>query len=107
MLTRGVPIPGNSVQLLLTQVFAEVISWVDTKGSNGFLTNGEFMMDGPNAVAIRVWNTNNHQVTVATLGAAVSALYNYMKLKNTFGAATFYIWDGVNEIGQGIIGLTS
>lgn len=107
MLTSGEPIPGNSVALLLTQVFAEVISWIDTKGSNGYLTNGEFMMDGPNAVAIRVWNTNNHQLTVAVLGAAVSALHNYMKLHNNFGAATFYIWDGMNEIGAGLIGLTS
>lgn len=107
MLTTATRIPGNSVQLLLTQVFAEVISWIDTKGGNGFLTNGEFMMDGPNAVAIRLWNTNNHQLTVATVGAAVSALYNYMKAKNFFGAATFYIWDGPHEIGAGLIGLTS
>lgn len=107
MLTTAVAIPGNSVQVLLTQVFAEVISWINTEGRNGFLTNGEFKMDGPNAVAIRVWNTNNHQLTVATLGSAVSALYNYMQANNIFGAATFYIWDGPHEIGAGLIGLTS
>lgn len=94
------------MQLLLTQVFAYVIHQIDTKG-NGFLTNGEFNLDGPNAVGIRIWNTNNHQLTVATLGAAVSALENYMRAKNFFGAATFYIWDGPHEIGAGLIGLTS
>ena len=107
MLTASAVIPGNSVQLLLTQVFAEVIHWIDIKGTNGFLTNGEFIMDGPDATTIRIWNTNNHQLTVATVGSAVSALENYMKAKNAFGAATFYIWDGLNEIGAGLIGLSS
>ncbi|KAA6409733.1 MAG: hypothetical protein FRX48_06345 [Lasallia pustulata] len=106
MLTASAAIPGNSVQLLLTQVFAEVIHWMNIKGANGFLTNGEFVMDGPNAVTIRIWNTNNHQLTIATLGAAVMALENYMRENNWFGAATFYIWDGPNEIGAGLIGVT-
>ena len=48
-------------------------------------------------------NSNNHQQTWGVLAAAIEALKDYMT-QNYFGKATFYIFDGISEVGKGKVG---
>ena len=48
-------------------------------------------------------NANNHQTTWGVLGAAIEAIAGCMD-QNGFGGGSFNIFDGGNEVGEGIIG---
>ena len=48
-------------------------------------------------------NSNNHQQTYGVLAAAIEALKDYMG-RNYYGKATFYIFDGISEVGLGKVG---
>ena len=69
----------------------------DTVISNG-LFNWEYQ-----GLSLMVWNANNHQTTWGVLGAAIEAIVGHMN-QNNFGGASFNIFDGSNEVGEGIIG---
>ncbi|KAA6416284.1 MAG: hypothetical protein FRX48_01004 [Lasallia pustulata] len=52
------------------------------------------------SLALHVWNANNHQITYGVLGAAVSALLDYMQQRG-WGDCTFSIFDGPMQVGRG------
>ena len=65
-------------------------------GQNGFLWVGE------NNVDIRLWNTNNQAMSWSTCNTALFELYSWM-IENSFGKAQFTIYDGVKEVGKGLV----
>lgn len=51
---------------------------------------------------MKTWNSNNHQTTWGVMGATLGALREFMN-EYGWGAARFTIFDGVKEIGEGIV----
>ena len=56
---------------------------------------------GNYGVELLVTNANNHQTTWGVLGAAVSAVGQWMLNTNGTGTVSFEIVDGTNEVGMG------
>lgn len=48
-------------------------------------------------------NSNNHQITWGVMGAALSALEDFMNYNQVWSAATFSIHDGHDQVGVGIV----
>lgn len=69
------------------------------------IPNGRFDFVGHDALLLRIWSANHHQMTYEITAAALSALRAYM-LGHEFGVASFWIYDGNREIGAGMIGDT-
>ena len=59
---------------------------------------------GADGVNLRTWETNGQKITWSALESALIALYNYMSTKDSWGAATFTIYQGPTEVGKGTIG---
>lgn len=57
-------------------------------------------------MVLKVWNSNNHQITWGVLGNALWGLREYMQEKDVWGSAVFQVWDGSNWVGSGMVGLT-
>lgn len=74
-----------------------------TEAAAGSSSGGDGGVPPMNELAVHIWNADNHQLTYGVLGAAISALSEYMQSYG-WGAATFQIWDGPNEVGFGMIG---
>lgn len=55
-------------------------------------------------LAIHVWNANNHHIPWGVLGAPVHAIEDFMFYRQHWGAASFEIFDGVNQVAQGMLG---
>ena len=70
---------------------------------DGVIEAGRGDYRGPFSMMLQTWNTNNHQQTYGVLGAAIAALRDYMA-ENGYGAASFVIFDGANEVGKGVVG---
>lgn len=66
------------------------------------ISNGLFDWEN-HGHSLRVWHANNHQTTWGVLGAAIEAIADFMT-QYGFAGATFYIYDGGNEVGEGILG---
>ncbi|MCJ1302668.1 hypothetical protein MMC08_005472 [Hypocenomyce scalaris] len=73
---------------------------------DGVLAGGSFEFSD-NTVLLNVWNSNNHQITWGVLGSALWGLREFMQDKDTWGCATFQVWDGVNWVGTGTVGMAS
>lgn len=54
-------------------------------------------------VGVVVMNANNHQITWGVMGAAMQGLSGYMRTGQMYGAATFDVWDGVNQVATGVV----
>lgn len=67
------------------------------------MVGGGYVLDGDNGLALMTWNTNNHQQTYGVVGAAVSALMDFMRERGA-GEASFSIFDGGREVGAGVLG---
>ena len=63
---------------------------------------GWWIYVGPNNSRVLVRNTNNGQVTRQALSWALISALNYMK-ESAYGEATFTIYDGGKEVGEGSI----
>ena len=100
-------LPGAGLHELLEDVSTSVMGHLQTN-PDGPIPTGEFSYAtaqwGGAAVAMHVWNVNNHQVTWGVLNAAIKALEEYYRGVE-WGAVTFGIWDGLNEVGMGAVGL--
>lgn len=66
------------------------------------IPGGGVSYDSITGVSFSTSNSNNHQQTYGVLAAAIEALKDYMG-RNYYGKATFYIYDGFSEVGQGKI----
>lgn len=63
-----------------------------------------FNMHDPTGLVLNVANANNHQTTWGVLGAALSALKDFVAESGGFTSATFEIFDGVNQVATGTLG---
>lgn len=93
---RSIESALNTAAAHMAQYFNQIGDAVITKGSVEFY--------GGNGVFFKSWNVYNHQQTWGVLAAAIAALKDYMS-HSSYGAASFNIFDGRNEVGQGTIGL--
>lgn len=59
-------------------------------------------MVGLGGVGVNAWNADNHQLTWGVLGAALTALLDYMRIFGN-GAITFNIFDGTHMVGHGTV----
>ena len=97
-------IPGTTVYTTLVDAALNQLTMLEQMG-DGPIANGAYDRLGPGNIALHVWNTNNHQITRGVLSAALDALADYVETRFA-GALSFYIYDGDNEVGQGLIGLS-
>lgn len=74
-----------------------------SKLGDGPLSGGHFGWVGDNGLVLNAWGANNHQTTYGVLGAAIKALSGYFDAHG-YGRATFLIYDGQNQVGEGIVG---
>ena len=99
-------ISGASVEALLSSCYDAILQHISALG-DGLVPSGVFSWPpGVNNLALHVWDTNNHQVTWGVLGAALSALENFMGDSDEWGGATFLIYDGGVEVATGVLGLS-
>lgn len=92
----------TSLLALLTSASGYVATRIHELG-DGVIARGTFEMAGNGGVRLSTWNANNHQQTWATLGAAVDALRDYMRVNGGAGAR-FGIFDGQHLVGEGVLG---
>ena len=100
-MTIGIRLAGNAVESLLANAVAGVLNRILQVG-DGVIDHGTYTQVGANAVSLQVWNANNHQTTYGVLGAALSALLQWMH-QNDFVAVSFGIYDGNNQVGNGVV----
>lgn len=59
--------------------------------------------DQAHDLTLTVANANNHQTTWGVLGAACSALKDFVAETSSFNSLTFTIFDGANQVASGSI----
>ena len=69
---------------------------------DGTLLAGAFNFELEGGAQLSIWNANNHQTTWGVLRAAILALADYMETKG-FGQALFSVYDGINQVGEGLL----
>ena len=95
-------LPGNLV-LAMLNVARSFVQQALLQRGDVVIAGGGVDYNGQAQLTFQTWNTNNHQQTYGVLMAAIAALRDYME-GHGFGAATFVIFDGANEVGNGFIG---
>ncbi|MCJ1301924.1 hypothetical protein MMC08_004725 [Hypocenomyce scalaris] len=94
--------PAGPISQMLNTAMEFVTNAVNTSGDRN-IPGGFFQVRYANLL-LRVQNANNHQVTYGVLGAALIALGDWMQEQGKWGALTFEVWDGDNQVGSGGIG---
>lgn len=79
----------------------QIKSVIDLRG-DGVIRSGHYEYDFSGGINFRTWNANNHQQTYGVVGAAISALRDFMD-KFEYAAVDFEVWDGGNQVGEGQI----
>ena len=95
----------TGIMYLLKNAALDVRQRVAQNG-DGLIPNGIYMFDwrtGPWDCQFYCANSNNHQQTWAVIDGAIAAVWDYMLSNNNIGTATFTIYDGGNEVGQGTL----
>lgn len=90
------------MQSMLTLSSKYVLDYMQLLG-DGVIPDGMVKWVGDENLLLSVKNAANHQVTWGVLGAALMALSDYMS-EFGYGAASFGIFDGASQVGQGTIG---
>lgn len=93
---------GSAVQALLDSAYSAIKMRLDNIG-DGPVSSGLFRIGGGNNMELCTRNAHNHQQTWGVLGAAISALRDYMS-NNGYGEASFNVFDGGTEVAAGTIG---
>lgn len=106
MLGKVIPVAGSEIVRLLVNFNAHLQRTLSA-ADDGPLRGGDYVWGLEQDYNIRVGNANNHQCTYGVMRAAVAALYDYMLAENDFGTVKFDIWDGENQVGQGIVESTA
>lgn len=94
-------LPADTITDILNDSYRMVLGRLDSVGDT-VISNGLFEW-GYQGLSLRVWHSNNHQTTWGVLGAAIEAIADFMGLYG-FAGASFSIYDGGNEVGEGILG---
>lgn len=87
----------------LTKAWAQVRDHISAHG-DGVIPGGVFEFAAELGFEWYSGNTNNHQQTWGVVKAALSALLGFMAEYGEYGTATFAIFDGLNQVGQGSFG---
>ena len=96
-------VPGISIASLIDETTASVLQHIRIAG-DGVIPNGVATWHGTEWTIMETWNSKNHQTTWGVLGAALDALKDFMN-ENGWGAASFTVFDGVREVGEGYVGI--
>lgn len=88
---------------VLNDAYNSVYAHIQSTG-DGLLPGGTFNF-ADHLMVLRIWNSNNHQITWGVLGNALWGLRHYMQEKDLWGSAVFQVWDGSNWVGSGMVGL--
>ena len=102
VLTPVYSIGGNAIVQMIEAASTYVYSYISNMG-DGPISGGNFGWVGEGGLVLNAWSANNHQTTYGVLGAAIGAISNYFD-QNGYGRATFTIFDGENEVGEGFVG---
>lgn len=95
---------------MLADAYNSILAHLLTNG-DGLLAAGTWSFAQANAggrgykVGVSVRNANNHQITWGLLGSAVWGLGEFMRGRATSGSAVFEVWDGANQVGEGLVSL--
>lgn len=89
-----------AIQSLLDGAMALAMIGCEYYGCETLLKGGLFS-EGTSP-KFTVWNANNHQVTWITLESTIKAVINYFQ-DHDIGSADFWIYDGQNKVGEGVI----
>lgn len=96
-------ITGDGVKELLENARDFVMDTIELAGDD-LIPHGRFEFTGEDSLFLTVNNANNHQTTWVVLAGAVATVKDYMRVFSVWGSTTFFIYDGVNEVGVGKIG---
>ena len=100
MFKAVVPVAGAVIRELLDKAYSQVQATIQLLGD--VRVPGWGMDCVRQGFYFRATNANNHQITMGVLGAAISALRDYVT-KEGGGTLTFDIYDGENQVGVGLI----
>lgn len=102
-------VPAQAFKFMLNAAMNRVINHLALYG-NGLIPSGVFIQpDQVGFFELYLANSNNHQQTWGVVGAALSALSNFMVDNDSFSTSnfkagvTFTVFDGANEVGQGSV----
>lgn len=95
-------LPAVVMQSMLTLSHKYALDYFMLLG-DGLIPHGMVQWVGDDDLLLTVKNAANHQVTWGVLCSALVALADYMSGFG-YGAATFGIFDGGTQVGQGTIG---
>lgn len=90
VLTMAYELARNAIPSMLTAAYNEILTGVILHGDS-VIPGGMFQKSGTGNAALRIMNSNNHQLTYGVLGAAILALQGYMS-DFSFGVASFTIF---------------
>lgn len=94
---------GSAIQGIILDSYNVVVEHLHSSG-DGLLPNGLFhQIDSVTGLDLLCVNTDNHQITWGVLGAALSALEDFMNEHQIYTAARFSIFDGIALVGVGSI----
>lgn len=94
-------LPRDAITDILDHSHRLVLGRLDSVGDT-VISNGLFIWEH-HGYSLRVWYSNNHQTTWGVLGAAIEAITDFMG-QYGFAGGSFFIYDGGNEVGEGILG---
>lgn len=94
-------VAGESIPATIILAHNVIATRIRSLG-DGPIDNGRYSMVGLGGVGVNAWNADNHQLTWGVLGAALTALLDYMRIYGN-GAITFNIFDGAHMVGQGTV----
>ena len=87
---------------VMAPVSDAVLKHLYSKPGDGPIQQGFFEMHAGDMVFMAL-NAGNHQLTWGVLKAAIDGLNDYFTVTGDWGDAEFDIYDGDNQVGQGIL----
>lgn len=101
VLELGRLVAGESIPATISIAHNVIATRIRSLG-DGPIDNGRYSMVGLGGVGVNACNADNHQLTWGVLGAALTAVLDYMSNFGN-GAITFNIFDGAHMVGQGTV----
>lgn len=92
---------GITTPALIDHTTASVLQHIRIAG-DGVIPASQSTWGDTGGTLMKTWNSNNHQITWGVFGAALSALKEYTN-EYGWGTASFTIFDGVKEVGEGYV----
>lgn len=89
------------IQLALAQLFEDVNDLIRRQG-DGVIENGFFLF-AKYGVEWYITNANNHQTTRGVMRSAIMTLIDFCEHNGGYGYAAFNIYDGLNQVGSGVV----